>query len=1605
MPVDDLKQAMLSQGQDPKAMTKPVMQDFLIQRLTGATSSAVGIDVGALPPFIAKLAPELQLQWWMKQEEKAVAQAEAEAQRQAAEANLEAQRIKMQAENEFALQKVKLEAEAALQKAKLEAEIKASAAAAAAQVEKEKREAAFEAAKLEAKMKADELEAQRVQQAAQAEAQLVQQAAESEAQRAHELQMEKLRLETPPVTQPVPFRLDQAIKLLPRFSEKNVEEYLITFEKVAKINNWPPERLASVLQAMLVGKALKVFSELSDAACQDYTTLKAAILNAYAVVSEVHRTRFRTVMKQPSETFSEFAFTLGLHFKRWIEGEKADKDWVRLQELIKLEQFGERLHPELRTWLNDKAPKTLEEAAKLADEYTALRKANQRHNNQPFYERTKGKPSGGPAHNTGDSTSESKPVPEEPKASSRESGPGKPPNRFAQTVCHYCHKKGHIRANCFQRKRAESQHTEASVMQCVHQPTADPVGLVNDVKTPLLETKVNPLFDTHWCTATLTRLDGSTNELCMLRDSGSLQSLLSREMLTDSDFVETGEYRLIRGIGGSIIRIPLVKVHLESKYGNGNFLFGLVESLPDASFHGLIGNDLDPPPTLFDDALSVSVVTRSQTRSSQQATTKSDGLLSQRASTPPATHTNTLIDSQDSDPLATDISSLFRDPVPTPSSISLNSVTSQKELIRLQHDDPSLIHLFQLVQPRTSDLDGQPLFYLDQQVLMRAWRDKEAMSIPGTEITQIVVPASLRTAILQLSHDIPASAHLGMAKTKQRLEQHFYWPSMSQDVKQYIRSCDVCQRLGKGGRPAPASLQNLPVMSEPFRRIAMDIIGPLPTCRDTGNRFILTIIDHCTHYPEAIPLVTHTATDVAKALVSVFSRYGFPAEILSDCGSDFMSQLMAAFLKEFGISRIRTSPYHPATNGSCERFNGTLKSMIRAVSDDYPDSWDETLPWVLFAYREVPVETLGFSPFELLYARSVPGPLSLVKDAWLNPASRVSSPVKSVVAFVLDMRERLRTSIAQANQHAIQQKNKSKKWYDRKARDRTFEPNQEILALLPLPGNPLQAKYCGPYRILEKLGPVDYLIDTPNRRKTKRVCHVNLLKPYRRRDEKLFPRPADTVVPVCLVDNTDNSDFGESIPALKDMQQSDTYQPKPEELSAIQQKDLDILLHSFTDIFRDTPGHTTLITHHIELAPGSKPVTSAPYRLHPEKAAAVEKEIKEMLDLGIIEHSESPWASPIVLVPKPDGSIRLCTDYRRVNLLTVPDPFPIPRIEDLVDRVGRAKFLTKVDMTRGYWQVPLDDYSGPISAFVTPSGHFQWRFLPFGLRNAPATFSRLVVKLLKGLEKFSGAYLDDIIIYSDTWEEHLQHLNAVFKRIREAGVTLNKKKCEFGCAELDYLGHHVGRGKIGPRQQKVEALLTFPRPTSRKQLLSFLGLGGYYRRYIPHYASLSATLSDLLKKGAKFEWNDQTEEAFLDIKSRLASQPVLIAPDYNKPFIVGVDASDTAIGAALMQEADGLERPVCYLSRKLNKHQKRYAIVEKEALALLTAVRTFSVYFGSAKTIVYSDHSPLQFLDRMAPHNQKLLRWCLELQQYNLEVRHRAGKDNLLPDILSRPSE
>jgi len=301
----------------------------------------------------------------------------------------------------------------------------------------------------------------------------------------------------------------------------------------------------------------------------------------------------------------------------------------------------------------------------------------------------------------------------------------------------------------------------------------------------------------------------------------------------------------------------------------------------------------------------------------------------------------------------------------------------------------------------------------------------------------------------------------------------------------------------------------------------------------------------------------------------------------------------------------------------------------------------------------------------------------------------------------------------------VQERSKAKVWYDHRARLRTFQPGDKVLVLMPMPGKPLHAKYHGQYTVEQQLpvNPVDYVISNLDRRKTKRVCHVNLLKPYHKREPQLdlavTTPPADVLVQSPVIEEMEcpaPTSLPTSVPMVETLLSKADGQ-----LTSAQTQDLTAVLDEFGDIFSDVPGRTTFGVHHIELQPDTKPIHCAPYRLNQEKAKVLKDELDNLPDQGIIEESTSPWASPIVMVPKADGTLRLCTDFRKVNNCMVPDPLALPRIEDLIDRVGKAKYLTKLDMTRGYWQVPLDDPSVPISAFVTPFGHFQWRYMPFEL--------------------------------------------------------------------------------------------------------------------------------------------------------------------------------------------------------------------------------------------------------------------------------------------------
>ncbi|CAM5105071.1 unnamed protein product [Natator depressus] len=320
-------------------------------------------------------------------------------------------------------------------------------------------------------------------------------------------------------------------------------------------------------------------------------------------------------------------------------------------------------------------------------------------------------------------------------------------------------------------------------------------------------------------------------------------------------------------------------------------------------------------------------------------------------------------------------------------------------------------------------------------------------------------------------------------------------------------------------------------------------------------------------------------------------------------------------------------------------------------------------------------------------------------------------------------------------------------------------------------------------------------------------------------------------------------------------------------LGRMERQQIKELCTSYVPTFSATPGLTERAYHSIDTG-NARPIRAQPYRVSPQAKIAIEREIQDMLQKGVICPSGSAWASPVVLVPKPDREISFCVDYRKLNAVTRPDNYPMPRTDELLEKLGRAQFISTLDLTKGYWQVPLDESAKETSAFTTHVGLYEFNVLPFGLRNAPATFQRLVDGLLAGLEEYAVAYLDDVAIFSDSWAEHLKHLQKVFERIREAGLTVKAKKCQIGLNRVTYLGHQVGQGTINSVQVKVDAIQKWPVPKSKKQVQSFLGLASYYRRFVPQYSQIAAPLTDLTKKKQPnaVQWTEECQRPLTSLK-------------------------------------------------------------------------------------------------------------------------------------------
>lgn len=1052
----------------------------------------------------------------------------------------------------------------------------------------------------------------------------------------------------------------------------------------------------------------------------------------------------------------------------------------------------------------------------------------------------------------------------------------------------------------------------------------------------------------------------------MLRDTACAQSLLLDGVIPPTCLPFDSRLTVpISGVGG-VVEVPLNNLMLKSDVFSGPVTVGVAPSLPIKGVGLLLGNDILGGKVSHKENLASCATTRAM-RAKQ---------LAER---------DVQVDLSDSF-----IGRLFAELTVCDKK---GDKISRSKLVEDQKNDSTLVSLFDKVstEPKASGVStNNSHFFLKNGILMRRWQPSDP-DLTWQECEQIVVPSTYREDILKMAHEDPLAGHFGINKTKQRILRQFFWPSVDQDVRDFCKSCHSCQMVGKPNQKIPqAPLQPIPAFDDPFSHVIVDCVGPLPKSKK-GMQYLLTIMCVSTRYVEAIPLRRITSANVVEVLVKFFTTVGLPRTIQTDQGSNFMSKIFKQVMDVLQVKHSISSAYHPESQGALERYHQTLKRMIKTYCLDTGKDWDQGIPLLLFAYRDTVQDSLGFSPFELVYGHEVRGPLKIFHETFLE-----SSEESHILDHVSAFRERLVNATKTAHENLKSAQEKMKSQFDKRAVSRSFEPGEEVLVLLPSEGDScLSSKYVGPYRIDQKLSKVNYLVHTPDRRKLKRVCHVNMLKKYFDREPK----------PAAAVGKPDDSmfDLSENIGfTLNNSGVLKNIDLKLMHLNASQQHDVKHLLYSYPTLFSDVPGLTTVTEHDIDVGQAS-PIKQHPYRVSPTKLQSIRSEVSYMQKHGIIEPSSSNWSSPCLLVPKSDGTVRFCTDYRKVNDVTKADNFPLPRVEDCIDRIGSAKFVSKFDLLKGYWQVPLTARAKEISACVTPDSLFQYKVMAFGMRNAPSTFQRLMNSVLYGLD-FCRVYLDDVVVYSDTWESHIEHLRTLFERLNEAHLTVNLKKSDLGQAEVMYLGYVVGGGKVKPNNAKVEAIISYPVPRNVRELRGFLGMAGYYRKFCDHFSEVALPLTRLTSEKIPFIWSEDCQRAFQNLKVLMSTAPALKAPDFSQPFKLAIDASNFCVGAVLLQDDEELvEHPVAYYSKRLTPAQVNYATIEKEALSLLMALQHFEVYLSSEFVVtVYTDHNPLCFVKRMKNRNQRLLRWCLSLQEYNLHICHIRGKDNVLADGLSR---
>ena len=1480
------------------------------------------------------------------------------------------------------------------------------------------------------------------------------------------------------------------------FNEKNddLDTWFTLFERQCKTFGIKDKDRKSHLLSLFAGQYREAFLSLSEDA--PYEDVRNALLERFNLTTDEYRKKFFSISPSTNETMIAYSQRLHVCFDKWISLSKIDKTFEALKDLLLTHLVLDTCNEKFVSFLLERESKTIKDIECNASCYfqahpdeklgkgrdfpfsgnathvvhrgrTSFRdgssnrrswsQGDKHHFQRAPWQKNQYEQNALRQGDTQDRDIKSTIVYNREFSSDDSFARARRERR-----CFGCGKIGHRVKECPMSYRAKNSMVhdwkEATKFSVTTDDMKDNMGIFHlpdcMYKTESLSCNTNvQLEDQHIYTGLLEQ-DDRMKTVRVLRDTGSMIHAIHKKYVKPTDY--TGRSISLITFGGKKETFQLAKVNVDTPFISGSVLACVLSDYPDECmyFDVLIGNGdtlgsprtCDPSPDVvlrWEESHGIDRGVSTDIFPSHQASIISDNV-------PKVQDTDAVL-KRDVIVETTQFSDLCTNQVQTRAQKAreerAGSILNDKvldfnvtytELSDLQKQDNSLSKYFELVgHPAKKTKAGSCSFEVRNGILVRVFETTQ------TTFVQVLIPHELRPKILSLGHDMPFSAHMGINRTLSRITSSFYWPGVTVDVKTFCKSCDTCLKTRPKGRTPRVPLQDTaPVIDKPFFKCGTDLIGPLPI---TENKcmYVLTVIDYATRWVEAVPLRDTTAVVVAEELVKIFSRIGIPSVLLSDGGPQFVADVMEAALQLLGIRHNVSTPYHPQTNGLCERANGTVKSLIKKLARDNPTNWDRYLPCVLFAYREIPQETTGFAPFELVYGSVPRGPLALVKDLWLQPS--LEQDTKTTYQYVIDLRKRIKSACHIAKKNTEKQMEKSKQRYDIKSKHRKLSVGDMVLLFLPCSNNKLTNEWKGPFPVIGIVpnSNVNYVIDINGKHKT---YHINMLQEYVTRPQHLVPecQIANNALLVnndCVAD-VSSSDYsnvdscvtqsmcynvlhsasavmisdelpvaGSSegfstiiLPAL--VQTEDVTDVKIcSDLTDSQTEDAKLALKEFSAIFSDVPGRTECIEHKMDLT-SEVPIKLKPYPLSFASEQVVKEEVDNMLKAGVIQPSESPYSSPIVLVKKPDGKTRFCIDFRKMNGLCIGDACPISDPDHLFAKLHKAKYFTKIDLTKGYWQIGIAANCQKYTAFQAGGNLYEFTRMPFGLKTAPATFNRMMARLF-GHREDVVYYFDDLTVFSDDWNSHIQSIREVFQILADNNLTARPKKTEIGFSAIQLLGHFVGNGLLKPSNDNVQKILNIKVPKSKKQVRAIMGLVNYYSKFIPNLAISLAPLFKLTEKGSpeKVHWTEDCQIAVKDIQDTINKNPVLILPDLSKKFFVQTDASGRGLGAVLLQERDGQRRPCFFLSRKLQPREQKYAVIEQECLAIVWALQKMARYLLGRPFVILSDHQPLKYLQGSTTLNARLCRWALLIQPFDFVIEYVPGRDNQLADFLSRNFE